>query len=271
MPHKKIAIHGLPRSGTSWVGEIFNSSELVAYRYQPLFSYAFKNYLGVDCTSKQIDDFFEDILQTKDPFVLRTKDRESGKCPYFEKSSVKAVAYKEVRYHYILPALLRRSKDLKVVLVIRNPLSVVNSWLNAPREFRSDLGWKRTEEWRYAQKKNLNKPEEYNGYERWKEATQMFFGLKQIYPERIYLLHYNSLIEDSSAEVETLFQFLNLPMGAQIREFLMPDMDRLDTDPYSVNKLVKRDNKWKTELEPEIQDAIEKDLFGTNFEYLLKA
>ena len=34
---------GVPRSGTSWFGELFNSSPRVAYRFQPLFSYAFKD------------------------------------------------------------------------------------------------------------------------------------------------------------------------------------------------------------------------------------
>ena len=36
---KNVAIFGVPRSGTSWLGQIFNSSPMVAYRFQPLFSY----------------------------------------------------------------------------------------------------------------------------------------------------------------------------------------------------------------------------------------
>ena len=40
-----VAIHGVPRSGTSWIGEIINSSPNVLYKFQPLFSYALKDFL----------------------------------------------------------------------------------------------------------------------------------------------------------------------------------------------------------------------------------
>ena len=39
-----ISIHGVPRSGTSWLGQILDSSPKVRYKFQPLFSYAFKKY-----------------------------------------------------------------------------------------------------------------------------------------------------------------------------------------------------------------------------------
>lgn len=51
---KPIAIFGVPRSGTSWLGQLFNSSERVAYRYQPLFSYAFKGRLNENSTLDEI-------------------------------------------------------------------------------------------------------------------------------------------------------------------------------------------------------------------------
>ena len=43
---KRIAIHSVPRSGSSWLGQILNSSLKVCFRFQPLFSYAFKDYLN---------------------------------------------------------------------------------------------------------------------------------------------------------------------------------------------------------------------------------
>ena len=43
---KRIGLHGVPRSGTSWLGNIFNSSPDLTYKHQPLYSYAFKNYLN---------------------------------------------------------------------------------------------------------------------------------------------------------------------------------------------------------------------------------
>ena len=41
---RHLALFGCPRSGTSWLGQIFNSAPDVAYRYQPLFSYEFKDW-----------------------------------------------------------------------------------------------------------------------------------------------------------------------------------------------------------------------------------
>lgn len=40
----KIAIHSVPRSGSTWLGEILNSSANVKYCFQPLFSYKFKEF-----------------------------------------------------------------------------------------------------------------------------------------------------------------------------------------------------------------------------------
>lgn len=265
----KIGIHGLPRSGTSWVGEIFNSCPSVAYRYQPLFSYAFKDYLATDCSAKNLDSFFKEILETQDPFVLCSDERKKGLLPRFEKTKINTIVYKEVRYHQILPKLLSLNTGLKLVLVLRNPMAVVSSWLLAPREFRKDLGWVEMEEWRYAPKKNLNKPEEFNGYEKWKEASSMFLDMKEQYPEDVYLLHYGTLVSQKQAVVNEMFQFVGLPMSEQTMSFLMNGYRSPDANPYSVNRWVNVDAKWEKELSLEIQEIIRDDLSGTDLEYLL--
>ena len=46
MTLKKIAIFSVPRSGSSWLGQIFNSHEDVSFRMQPLFSYSHKSALN---------------------------------------------------------------------------------------------------------------------------------------------------------------------------------------------------------------------------------
>jgi len=56
---KKIALHSVPRSGSSWIGQILNSSPKVNYKFQPLFSYAFKGYLDENSSRERIDEFFE--------------------------------------------------------------------------------------------------------------------------------------------------------------------------------------------------------------------
>jgi hypothetical protein len=69
--YHKVAIHGVPRSGTTWLGEIINSSPKTAYRYQPLFSYAHKDFLTNASTKTEINEFFIRLLQCEDDFVQR--------------------------------------------------------------------------------------------------------------------------------------------------------------------------------------------------------
>src|SRR5690242_11259495 len=72
--HRIVGVHGAPRSGTSWLGQLFNSNEHVAYRYQPMFSYAFKGRLDRTAASSDINSFFDDLLETADDFVLQRGD-----------------------------------------------------------------------------------------------------------------------------------------------------------------------------------------------------
>ena len=100
--YSKVAIHGVPRSGTSWVGEIVNSSPNAAYRYQPLFSYAHKDYLNNGSTRGDIDQFFNRLYYCDDDFTNQKERRNSGDFPQFNKEKITHVVYKEVRYMNVL-------------------------------------------------------------------------------------------------------------------------------------------------------------------------
>ena len=161
---KKIAIHSVPRSGSTWLGNIFNSSPCVSFSYQPLFSYAFKDYLNSNSSLEEINSFFSLISKSKDEFLNQMDGVNQGIIPIFKKKEITHSCYKEVRYHYILENLLIKCDHIKLILLIRNPLAVLYSWKNAPKEFRTEQGWDFNEEWQNAPSKNLNLIEEYNGY-----------------------------------------------------------------------------------------------------------
>ncbi|MES9972002.1 MAG: sulfotransferase domain-containing protein [Candidatus Thiodiazotropha sp.] len=264
-----VAIHGAPRSGTTWIGEIINSSPNTIYKFQPLFSYAHKDFLTPSSTKQDIQEFFDRLAECKDRFTNRTVERSEGKLPTFEKQNITHIVYKEVRYHNILSNMMRRSDELKLVAIIRNPMSVINSWFNAGREFRQDLGWNKLEEWRYAMKKNMNKPEEYNGYEKWKELANLILQLKQQYPDRIYWMQYSKFLENSVQETKSLFQFLGLDFTAQTEEFLSESANSHIDDPYSVYRSAQTDDAWKTLLPTEIVREIEADIKDTALEIFL--
>jgi hypothetical protein len=266
---KKIAIFGVPRSGTSWIGEIFNSSPCVAYRFQPLFSYAFKDFLTPASSKEDIQEFYEQILDSEESFINQIDRRNSGDYPTFNKTNITHIVFKEVRYINILSNLMRRSPDLMLCLVLRNPYSVINSWLRAPREFRRDLGWSEIEEWRYALKKNLNRPEEYNGYEKWKEAANLFISLKGNYPERVQLIKYGELIQQPVDVIKNVFTEFSLELTKQTLDFLQQSAKQENADPYSVYRRKQTDDKWREQLDAVIVDEITRDLEDTQLKLLI--
>ena len=141
-----VSIHGVPRSGTSWLGQLFNSSEHVAYRYQPLFSYAFHGAIDGNSDRGAIDSFIGALIETDDDFVLQRGKASLGYTLEFPKQEVSHLVYKEVRHHEILANLLAVCPHAMGIGIIRNPCAVINSWSRAPREF--DSAWDLRQEWR---------------------------------------------------------------------------------------------------------------------------
>jgi hypothetical protein len=263
---QKICIHSVPRSGSTWLGSIFDSHPNVIYKYQPLFSYAFKDYLNEASTKDQIDSFFKKIETSNDPFINQIEAIKKEITPLFIKSNNPThICYKEVRYHHILENMIRKAKDVKVILLIRNPLAVLYSWKNAPKEFREEKGWIFEKEWQFAPLKNNDKKEEYNGYEKWKEATHLFLHLKKKYPENVKIVNYSDLLNNTIQVVEDVYNFTGLKVTEQTLNFLTSSKSKNHTDAYSVFKVKKTDNQWH-KLPTNIIDFIKKDLEGTVLE-----
>lgn len=257
---RRIAIHSVPRSGSTWLGSIFDSSPEVRYAYQPLFSYEFKGRLNENSSKSDIISFFREIGNSKNEFINQIQSKEKGVIPSFSKSTViQSIVYKEVRYHHILENMLEADDQLKVIGLIRNPLSVINSWLKAPKEFRTDLGWIEEEEWRHAPQKNSGKVEEYNGYNKWKEVTMLFENLKKKFSNRFYLLKYEDLIRNPVKVVRHMFEFCGLEVHTQTYDFIN-NKEKHHTDAYSVYKNKLCLNKWMQELNSDIAQAILYDI-----------
>lgn len=265
----KIALHSVPRSGSTWLGNIINSHPEVCFKYQPLFSYAFKGYLDEDSSLKEVNRFYDEIIKSKDEFINQKEGIENKIIPSFIKHEIIThTCYKEVRYHNILENLLKVDKDIKVVLLIRNPLAVLYSWYKAPKEFKPEKGWLFEEEWLNAPKKNLNKIEEFNGYSKWKEATLLFHKLNFKYPNQVVLIKYSNLIKDTPKQIEKLFDFLNLNVPSQTLDFITSSKSVNHSDAYSVFKQKQKDTNWQF-LPKHIISYIKRDLKNTDLEIYL--
>ena len=262
---KRIAIHSAPRSGSSWLGQILNSSLKVCFRFQPLFSYAFKDYLNEKSSQEDIMTFFEQIAKSNDDFLLQSDKVENGEYPSFAKDDeFTHIVYKEVRYHNIIKNMLIKDKDLIVIGLIRNPYAVISSFLNSPREFRRDLGWKEFEEWKFADKKNLNKPEEFFGFEKWKEVYFIFKELEKEFKDRFCIVYYDDLIKETLNEVKRIFTFCNLDVNVQTKKFIKNSNSSNNKTVYSVYRKKTNDNDWMDNLETSIRDMINFDLVEKN-------
>ncbi len=264
---KRVAIHSVPRSGSTWLGTIFDSHPDVIYRYQPLFSYAFKSYLNENSTSEEIEEFFHLISKSKDGFINQEHAKKSGIIPSFKKgSNNEAIIYKEVRYHHIIENLITKCPDLKIIGLIRDPRATINSWLRAPKEFRKDKDWDQKVEWLYANKKNEGKAEEFNGFQKWKEVAFLFERLNTEYPEQFILLRYSDLLKDTEVVTQDIFDKIGLKTPSETFDFIKKSKEVSNNDAYSVYRKKDSDEKWCSELDNEIRKEIELDLKNTSLE-----
>lgn len=266
-----VAIHGAPRSGTSWLGQLFNSSEHVAYRYQPLFSYTFRGSIDGGSNRTEIERFMAALLETDDDFVLqRGKASLAGYSLDFPKGDISHLVYKEVRHHEILANLLARCPRALGIGIVRNPCAVIHSWSRAPREFNS--AWNLRNEWREAGSKNREHPGNWYGFVRWKQLTELFHSLESSSPDRFLIVRYEDLVVNPAEVVGRLFGACQLPLSRQVSEFVERSRATDDGSPYGVFRDASRDSDaWRLELDPGIVQEIKRDLAGTSLERYLES
>ncbi len=264
---RRIAIHSAPRSGSTWLGQLLNSSPEVVYKFQPLFSYAFKDRLDAHASRQQIESFFQDIADCQDDFLDQAEHVKNGTCPLFEKLVPKFCVYKEVRYHHILRNLLDKDSDVMVVGLIRNPLAVMASWRMAPREFKPE--WDFEQEWRTAPSKNLGRVEEFYGFDKWKEVASLFIDLQAEFPDRFRIIKYSELLAQPVDVTRDLFEFLKIPWQEQSEKFLADSRSVNHQDAYSVFKKKLRDDQWQGKIPESICNSIVQELRGTELEAFL--
>lgn len=259
-----IAIWGPPRSGTTWLGQIFDSHPAVAYRFQPLFSYRFKGAVTEQSSPEVVERFLADLLATDDDFIRQTSKRAKTVVPTFEKSSASHLVFKEVRYLHLISHFLGTVPDSHAVGILRHPCATINSWLKTPREFRPE--WDVGAEWRGAPSKNLGRIEEYFGFERWKWVAEHFLHLAQAFPDRFTLVRYEDLVELPTATVASLFARCGLASAKQTADFLRSSQAEEFEHPDSVFRKPEVKDRWRRELPADIREVILAECRGSKLE-----
>ncbi len=265
---KAVWIAGVARSGTSWIGQIFNSHPLVRFRFQPLFSYEFKSRVNEDSTDTDYQSFLTELWQTETDFLTQRDKVETGDYPCFAKSQPEEVlVFKENRFQSVIEPMLRRVPNLHVVAIVRHPCAVMYSCSQNAKEFPagSDL----LKEWRFGGCKNSG-PEDYFGYYKWKEVANLYLDLIEQYPNRVTLIHYDQMITDSQQFAQNMLSSAGIEMHQQVREFIEDSGRQNRTSFYSVFKDGSQTHKWKHCLDSYIAKEIAADLRGSRLECFLQ-
>ena len=266
---KTIAITGMPRSGTSWIGMIFDSSPRVRYRLSPLFSYEFKNRIDESSPVEDWDEVLQGAYASDNEFMNQTRRRDAGEYPIWEQKDPEPdlLVIKFNRFHNLLERMLALYPELKMLAIVRHPCGAIHSWLTAAREFPPDAD--PLEHWRSGDIKKSGYGD-YFGFDDWKWATRLHMRLAAELPDRFCLQSYEQLVRDPVGGTRRLFEKFGIAYTQQTARFLEQSHARHEAGDYAVFKHPSVKDRWRSELQPEIRDAIHEELRGTDLEPFLE-
>ena len=258
-------ISGMPRSGTTWLSQIFASSPDVRLKSCPLFSYEFKNALDESSSAEQWDKLFSALYQTNSEFLDQGHLRKHGLVPSFEEKNEYPghLIIKSNRFHNLIPHILKLNDQVLFVHIVRHPCATIYSWLSNPREFPAHAN--QSEEWRTGNCRKKG-PGEFWGFDDWKQVTTQALRLSEQFPDRHKIIRYEDLVKNTERHASALFQFLQIPYGKQTQAFIELSHSRHDDHKHSVFKDPELKSKWEEKLESSIISECMSEIKGTELE-----
>jgi hypothetical protein len=250
-----IFLTGMPRSGTSWMAQIFDSCPDVRYRLSPVFSYEFKNYVTLASTRADWDHVFQGAYRSESEFMSGRKRREAGLYPVFSHKAAEPrwLVVKDTRFHDLTERMLQLHENMKIVGIVRHPCGAIHSWLTTPREFPA--GADAMHEWRTGACRK-NGVGEFWGFDDWLHTTRMLLDLEQRWPKHLRVQHYEAVVRTPAETTRELFDFCGLPYTQQTDDFVRQSHMSHMADAYAVFKDPSVADRWRTQLQPDIQAAI---------------
>ena len=263
-----VVLTGMPRSGTSWLSQILDSSPDVRFRLSPIFSWAFKNAVDESSGREAYDRVFEGAYASDDEFMNQTARRAAGEYPTFARKAERpgTLVIKQTRFHNLLERMLELYEELRVVVIVRHPCGAIHSWLTTPREFPA--GADPAAEWRTGACRKTGFGE-FWGFDDWKAVTTLHLRLAERYPRRVLIVRYEDLVTDPEGTTDRIFSFVGLPVSKQTVEFLATSQGRHHDHPHAVFKRPAVKDRWRSELDAAIARTIVAEVRGTELERFL--
>jgi len=269
MYERLAAITGMARSGTSWIGQIVDSSPEVRYRMSPLFSYEFKNRIREGAKRTDWEEVLRGAYVSENEFMNQTTRRNAGEYPTFatKQPNPSVLVIKYNRFQNLTEEMIELLPEMKVLAVVRHPCGAMHSWLTAPKEFPPDA--EPLEHWRSGAAKKSDYGD-FFGFDDWCWVTRLHMRLADERPEQFRLVRYENFVDDVVRETRALFDWIGLEYGPQTAKFLRDSQTSAVSGDYSVFRPPAVKDRWRSELRPEIRDAILSELEGTDLEQFLQ-
>jgi hypothetical protein len=245
----------VPRSGSSWLGQLINSHPDVSFRFQPLFSHEFGPHVQRHFSESTLPELFDQIFFTRSSFLNQSERIAEGDYPIFQKRPNSSVlAFKENSYLDMVGQMLTELQSLRAIFLVRDPIKVIESWVSAPREFPNYSSIEN--EWEWAPSKNVTS-RDFFGYRKWEKATQEFVRLNRLFPEQTQVVRYEVLAGSPSSVTRELFDFIGLDFDQQTQSFISASSQPSPADrPYSVFRSILANQIGPYKLNTDIVQSI---------------
>jgi hypothetical protein len=265
MIERPIFLLGMPRSGTTWLSQVFESHPQVVVRLSPNFSHSLKDRLHIQSSRSDWEAVLFEASESVDPFLTQDWRRQRGDLPVHPaKNGAVRLVVKDTRYLSTYRSGMDRLPDARCLYVVRHPCAVLNSWMNSA-EFPE--GANIEEQWRSGACRKGEEKGEFWGFEDWRLETLSFLEQQKANPERYRVFSYEQAVRNPQAVFEDLFSFVGLQLHPSTMEFVERSHQSHDGDSYSVFKdpaLVL--DQWRNTFPSTLAGAISEELSGTDLE-----
>ena len=260
---RPLFLLGMPRSGTTWLSQIFESSPDFIVRLSPNYSWPLKNQLDLGSSREGWVANLSAALTTDDPFMTQNYHRDTGELSTFPPRSlqtVKRFAIKDTRFHDLYQRAMKLFDEAQLIYLVRHPAGMLNSWWLS-KEFPAGADF--AAEWRGGACRKMEGPGEYWGFDDWRALTERYLTLERQAPERYRVCRYEDLVRDRERVAAELFAFAGYGLRPATSAFLRDSQSRHDDRIYAVFKNPSVADRWRSELPEAIQEEIRAELTGT--------
>jgi len=250
-----VFISGTGRSGTTWLSQILNYDNSFRYIFEPFYPekvdfcsfFGWRQYLR---PTKKYPNYYESAKR-----IITGRFRNSFIDRYNKKFLCRKRLIKDVKTNLLLGWLNQNFKEMKVLLSIRHPCAIANSWMK--------LKWEPNLE-NYLQQEELMidylgefEREIKNTQNRFEQLLFMwcietYIPMKQIQEKQLEakIIKYEVLCEKFEETVKEVFNYVNIPFKINVIE--TQNEPSYTTRPYaSIFKGRTNEQTWKKELTKE--------------------